>query len=148
MSKALDHEKRNKRQTVDAVIEAKRDAELLASSSREARNALDQAFLMDLLNHPRLDDAGRVKCERSLAWLREVRTRTLGEALTKSYRRLANALRLRDEGKYQPSDPAKVQERIRRDIAARAARDEARRLPAWMGDASLLPKRPPGRGAS
>ncbi|GMV18372.1 MAG: hypothetical protein AMXMBFR56_65960 [Polyangiaceae bacterium] len=148
MSGPLNHEKRNRRQTREAVIEAKRDAELLASSSRDARNAYDQAFLMDILNHPKLDDSGRVKCERSLAWLREVRTRTLGEAWVKSFKRLATALRLRDEGIYQPSDPAKVQERIRRDIAARAAKAEARRLPAWMGDPSLLPKLPPGRGAS
>lgn len=151
MARGINWERHNRgRVTPDDVAAARDERVLVGKAVLGARNKLDVERIEELLRLPELTEYEREKLYASLAWLREISTRTLSFAWRRFFSQIERACHARRVG-TAGSAPDAVKEawaaRAKRKRQLRAIRTDETKpsQPAWMRDPTLLPKKPPGR---
>jgi hypothetical protein len=119
----------------------------------EVQNSSDIGWLESMLARPELVILEKERphvierIKNSIAWLREVKSRTLGGhdgGYRKEYGRLWTTLQMIKFGKHKSPTLEQKQVAYSKYLLKKMRYEETKTVrPAWMNDPSLLPKRPP-----
>jgi len=128
------------RRTRAAEDETRAEHQLVGSVEREIQRALDIAEIQELLTNPQIQEGQKRFWEYSLKWLHENPGRSLAPSYQDRLRRTKIAIKLAGQGVERP-------EGTRFNRPRKVFPKKVDNRPAWMKDATLLPKGPPRKSS-